>query len=420
MKSINEFLAASAVIIFPASVLVVDKIYGAVFLLVILLGIWQMIAYRKEIFPISKDEKLFFFSLCFVMVTVVITTVVNETDMARADRFLAPLLAFPAYMFFKYNQVEEKYVWIGLLAGTIIAVVVAYFQVFWESLPYCSIKTPRATGVVNPIIFGDLALLMGVMSLAGLGWFKKIKQWTIFFPILAFIAGILASALSLVRGGWISLPLILLIFILYSARRLSLKINLLILGLFVLTIGTIYLIPQTGVQNRIDSSVANVEAYFDSQKISDRARHTSVGARFEMWRVAWIMFTENPIFGIGWGNFIEKNDELIAKGLSTKHISVFYHPHNQFISALAKGGVLGGVAVIIFYLFPAIAFYKVIGKSRNPEYHRIALAGLILVIGYIGFSLTESILERSRSIIFFSFYLAVFMALVQGELESTK
>jgi O-antigen ligase len=418
MKSINEFLAASAVIIFPASVLVVDKIYGAVFLLVILLGIWQMIAYRKEIFPISKDEKLFFFSLSIVMVTVVITMIVKNAEMARADRFLAPILAIPAYLYFKQYLKNEAYIWLGLITGALIAGVIAYFQVL--GLSYCPIKTPRATGIVHPIIFGDLALLMGVMSLAGLGWFKNIKQWMVILPVLAVAAGMLASALSLVRGGWISLPLFLLIFILYSARRLSMKINLLILGIFVLTIGTIYLIPQTGVQNRIDSSVANVEAYFDSQKISDRARHTSVGARFEMWRVAWIMFTENPIFGIGWGNFIEKNDELIAKGLSTKHISVFYHPHNQFISALAKGGVLGGVAVIIFYLFPAIAFYKVIGKSRNPEYHRIALAGLILVIGYIGFSLTESILERSRSIIFFSFYLAVFMALVQGELESTK
>ena len=103
MKSINEFIAASAVIIFPASVLVVDKVYGAVFLIVILLGIWQMVAYRKEIFPISKDEKLFFLSLCFVMVTVVITTVVNDTDMARADRFLALFLAIPAYYFFKRN-----------------------------------------------------------------------------------------------------------------------------------------------------------------------------------------------------------------------------------------------------------------------------------------------------------------------------
>ena len=48
------------------------------------------------------------------------------------------------------------------------------------------------------------------------------------------------------------------------------------------------------------------------------------------------------------------------------------------------------------------------------ESQRLALAGLILIVGFIGFSLTESILERSRSIIFFSFYLATSMALLQA------
>ncbi|MBT6701309.1 MAG: hypothetical protein HOB14_06575, partial [Gammaproteobacteria bacterium] len=132
MKSINEFIAASAVIIFPASVLVVDKVYGAVFLIVILLGIWQMVAYRKEIFPISKDEKLFFLSLCFVMVTVVITTVVNDTDMARADRFLALVFAVPAYFFIKRSLLNRGFIWFGLVLGSNVAFCIALYQVYWS------------------------------------------------------------------------------------------------------------------------------------------------------------------------------------------------------------------------------------------------------------------------------------------------
>ena len=153
MKSINEFIAASAVIIFPASVLVVDKVYGLVYLIVILLGIWQMIVHRKEIFPISKDERFFFFSLSIVMVTVVITTIANDTDMARADRFLAPILAIPAYIFFKRNLLNEKYVWFGLLIATLIVLSVAIYQVSY--LTYCPINPIRASGAVHKIIFGD-------------------------------------------------------------------------------------------------------------------------------------------------------------------------------------------------------------------------------------------------------------------------
>jgi O-antigen ligase len=407
MKSINEFIAASAVIIFPASVLVVDKVYGAVFLLVILLGMWQMVIYRKEIFPVSKGEKLFFFSLCIVMVTVVITTVVNDTDMARADRFLALVLAIPAYYFFRRYLSNEKYIWIGLVTGAFIAIGVAIYQVFFMA------KIWRATGVVNPIIFGDLALIMGVMSLAGIGWFRERKQWSISIPLLAISAGILASGLSQVRGAWVAFPFLILLFIWYSSKRVTFRARVLVFSLFVLTIVGIYLAPQTGVQKRVDKTFNNVSKYFSRDDVNDNSRLSSVGSRFEMWKASWIIFQDNPVVGGGWGNYTEKAQKLVDNGVINKNAAKFYHPHNQFVSALAKGGLLGFVAISILFLFPAIIFYKSIKNNSEPKYQHLSLAGLVLLIGFISFSLTESILERSRSIIFFSFYMAVFMAAVQ-------
>ena len=408
MKSINEFIAASAVIIFPASVLVVDKVYGAVFLIVILLGIWQMVTYRKEIFPISKDEKLFFFSLCIVMVTVVITTVVNNTDMARADRFLAPVLAVPAYIFFKRYLFEEKYVWIGLLAGTLIAVVVAIYQVFWQFHVW------RAVGAVHEIIFGDLALVMGVMSLAGIGWFKEKKQWLIIIPALAFIAGIAASALSLSRGGWVALPFLLGLIIWYAFKSLSLKKGGGIFALLIIAIGSVYLIPQTGVQKRINLTKENINLYLNSHDVNDESRATSIGKRFEMWKAARIIFYRNVYVGTGWGGYSDQVQDMIRKGEINKSVGKYYHPHNQYLSALAKGGVLGLLGIVILILIPMVVFYRSINFSSKVKIDRLALAGLILLVAYIFFGLSEAILERSRTIIFFSFYLVVFMSLTMN------
>ena len=411
MKSINEFIAASAVIIFPASVLVVDKVYGAVFLIVILLGIWQMVAYRKEIFPISKDEKLFFLSLCFVMVTVVITTVVNDTDMDRADRFLALILAIPAYIFFKRNFSKEKYVWFGLIAGTFIASGVAVYQVF--GLSYCSIKPVRATGLVHPIIFGDLALLMGAMSLAGIGWFKKHSIWLVSFPVFSFIAGMVASALSLSRGGWVALPFLVILFIWYSSNKTTLVTKIMSYSLLIVITGSLYFIPQTGVQKRLDTSISNFDRYFDDKIDKDWEKYTSIGGRLEMWKAAWIIFLDNPVVGGGWGDYSEKAQKLVDKGVLNKSAAKYYHPHNQFFSALAKGGVIGFISILILFLFPAIIFYKFIRNKAKPEIQRLVLAGLIFIVCFVSFSLTEAILERSRSIIFFSFYLAIIMSQVQ-------
>ena len=156
-----------------------------------------------------------------------------------------------------------------------------------------------------------------------------------------------------------------------------------------------------------------MEKYYNSRDVSDKVRYTSIGKRFEMWKAAWLIFQDNPSLGGGWGSYKGKVQELIDKGVVNQSIAKYYHPHNQFISALAKGGLLGFFGVSIFLLFPSIIFYKLIRNTSDPTKQRLALAGLILLIGFICFSLSESILERSRSIIFFSFYLAVFMALIR-------
>jgi O-antigen ligase len=418
MKSINEFIAASAVIIFPASVLVVDKVYGAVFLIVILLGIWQMVAYRKEIFPISKDEKLFFLSLCFVMVTVVITTVVNDTDMARADRFLALVLAIPAYYFFKRNLFDEKYIWIGVVLGAVVAGIIAYYQVF--NLDYCPIKPVHAKGVVHEIIFGDLGLVMGVMSLVGVGWFKTQKVWLVMIPLIALSAGMLASALSLTRGGWVAVPFILLLFAWYTPKGFTLRVRILIFSISFFVLCGLYLIPQTGVQNRVEAAYSQINMYILSDNVNDKARQTSLGIRFELWRAANFMFKENLVVGGGWGEFSGKVHLLIDEGLINKTAVNYYHPHNQFISALAKGGLLGFGSILIFFILPAFVFCKSISRHSEAEVQRMAFAGLVLILSFFIFSLSESILERSRSIIFVSFYLAVIMAILQTNISNTR
>ena len=60
MKSLNNFIAAAAVIIFPASVITVDNLSGLVMIVAVLIGVGQMIYEIKKILPISSDEKLFF------------------------------------------------------------------------------------------------------------------------------------------------------------------------------------------------------------------------------------------------------------------------------------------------------------------------------------------------------------------------
>ncbi len=407
MKNLFNFLGLLALIVFPSTVLGFESPSGATYAVVILSGLLSLFIYRKEHFPVSPDEKKLFFSVALFYFMALAGTLYLGTSIDNADRFMAMVLIIPGYMFFKsfpYNK--EKYLWSGLVLGAFASVGVGLYQVFGPE------HLARAKGVTHPILYGDIALIMGLMSLAGIGWFKSQKNWMVILPVIAFIAGLLSSALSLSRGGWVALPLIGLLYFWFLTRFLTFKKVAVIAVLFVGSLSVIYLLPQTGVQKRVDNTLQNLNHYLDSQSINDQIRSSSIGTRFEMWKAAWILFKENPVVGVGWDQYIDKARQLADKGLVSKSAYAHSHPHNEFLSTLAKGGLLSFIGLMSLLLYPAYYFYRAIKNHTEPEIQRAALAGLILITGFACFGFSEAIFERSRPANFYSFYLAVLLAMV--------
>ena len=407
MKTVFNYLGLLALLIFPSTVLGMKNPSGAVYALIILSGVISIFLYHKTIFPVTNIEKKLFLSLSLFYLTALAVTLYLGTGISTADRFLAILLVIPSYIFFKNHPDDiEKYLWTGLVLGAFISLGVGLYQVFGPE------QFLRAKGVTHPILFGDIALIMGAMSLAGISWFKKQNRWLVVLPIIAFIAGMLSSALSLSRGGWVALPLIGLLYFWYLTKYLTFKKVVVIVVLCFIGLSAIYLIPQTGVKKRVDVTMTNVNHYFNSESVNDRTRSTSIGTRFEMWKAAWILFKENPVVGVGWDQYIMEAKRLADKGLVSKSAYIFSHPHNEYLSTLAKGGLLSFIGLMILLLYPAYYFYRAIKKHTEPEVQRAALAGLILIAGFACFGLSEAIFERSRPTNFFSFYLAVLLAIV--------
>jgi len=139
-----------------------------------------------------------------------------------------------------------------------------------------------------------------------------------------------------------------------------------------------------------------------------------------MWQAAIDIFKLHPLLGSGWGKYNDKARELVEQGSYNEAIALFSHPHNQFLSALAKGGLLAFIALMLLFLLPAVIFFRCLRHVHEPQKERAALAGMLLLVGFIGFSLSEAILERSRSVIFFSFYLAIFMSVVLREEQTSE
>lgn len=78
----------------------------------------------------------------------------------------------------------------------------------------------------------------------------------------------------------------------------------------------------------------------DNGDYSDQGRITSIRLALNVWRSA-------PVTGVGYGNLRAEMHEEFARSAPTADVK---HPHNQFVSALAAGGVVGLAATVVCFL----------------------------------------------------------------------
>ncbi|OAV44477.1 O-antigen ligase [Lewinella sp. 4G2] len=92
----------------------------------------------------------------------------------------------------------------------------------------------------------------------------------------------------------------------------------------------------------------------DQHEYSDEGRMTSI-------RIGWDIFLDHPQLGIGPGNLLQETDRRYTNiGLGPKG----KRPHNQFVSALAGSGLLGGIITLgSFLVLARIGF-----RRRDPAY----------------------------------------------------
>jgi O-antigen ligase len=171
----------------------------------------------------------------------------------------------------------------------------------------------------------------------------------------------------------------------------------------------IYIIPATGVDNRLDSAWSDVDNYLTGKTID-----TSLGIRFESWRAAFYMLEEHPLFGVGLGRFQQEAQDLIDKGSVREGAADFNHTHNDYIYQLSVNGVVGFVFLFLVYIYPLRLFYKNIFFG-DPEIKALSIAGLCFVVAFMHYSLSETLMIRSLPVSLYNFFIFVLLALIYNK-----
>ena len=402
-KNPSGMVAATILIVLPATLLIIDNISGLGFIIAMFWGSYYLINKKTKTFPFNRDELLLFYSGLFLYLSAWITVWGKGVELESADRFLTLCMFIPVYFFFKKTQVNEKIVWLGLMLGVLITCAHASYEVFVQA------PNLRAHGTTNPIFFGSMSLFMGLIVLMSLrrrdGWF-----WVV-APVIVFGLSVFTGILSGSRIVYIEVLVSTLWALWYIYKFVSKKATIASLTAFIIISISIYTFSSY-VEQRIDRAVVNGASYLESNDINHKSRGTSTGVRFEMWKGAWMMFLENPVLGVGWGEYHTQLNKYIDQGKISSEAKMFHQPHNNYFSALSRGGILGFIGLLAALLIPLKVFYSR-ALDADPAYRCFAFGGVLLTSGFMVLALTADPFQSSKSILSFVFFNAVLMAMIQ-------
>lgn len=236
-----------------------------------------------------------------------------------------------------------------------------------------------------------------VVSLFALVFFlnepkKKLKFIYLFVTIVCLIGLIITKS----RGSYIGFA-VALIFVLWINYR-SLKKFLISISIFIVV--SMPIIFLTGAYIRI------LQIFKFSKDIN--VAYTTV-VRLELWKKAWYLFSQSPIFGIGFGRFndIEPSSYYRLKGLDGI-LSVYNDPnyifsastaHNSYLQFLAETGIVGLGLIILFWILCYRVIYRAYNFSSSIYNKRIYLCALAGIITLSILSFTENYMSSTTIMI---------------------
>jgi putative inorganic carbon (HCO3(-)) transporter len=214
-------------------------------------------------------------------------------------------------------------------------------------------------------LYDNNELALAIAMLVPVCWYCRelvTNTWCKLGLLATIFLSSAAVILSNSRGASVALGMVFLCLMARSRRKVAMFVVL------VLAVGpTIYL-----VQDRYFARMSTIKNYENEE---------SAATRVELWGVALEMWTDNPLFGVGFGN---RNFALQAgRYLKRPNMTVV---HNSYLQMLVDSGIFAFVIYCgllfgtIFWLGKSVRFVR----EAHPGLEHIPLALQVSLIAYAG------------------------------------
>jgi O-antigen ligase len=362
--------------------------------------------------PLGRLSTFFVIAFALPMLSVALGQLLQGSlNVARFDapsRYLMALVVFVAIV--RYRSAAPRVLELAIPAATIITLFLIPYvpATHWSTIP-----TRLSNHFIDPLIFGQVALALGVMSLLLIGSSEKRPWYITLFKLIGGVVGVYLSLRSGSRTGWLAIPFIIFLLIVYYSPFSRWKTMLLAILMTGLAITAIYLSSNT-VKDRVG------EAYLDLTQYRWNAMNpdTSLGERIGWARIGWYFFSMRPISGWGDGSIEQNiNDDAIsvfASKVSREGLLIAGF-HNDYVANTVRYGIGGLLATIAIFLAPFLFF---IHSLRYKSVQSYAMVGIAYVLIQSASSLTYHVLDFKFMASFYALMIALLMGVVVNKLKS--
>jgi len=385
-------------LLFPALMTVKHGV-SVVFYLMGLVSMYIVIKKRPRLNLLS-NYLLAGFLLLFV---VSLVSLFNADDMVNGIRRLKKIQHFfpiipilPAMAMVRKNLVLPYL--IGSCIGGLVVLSITVYQIHF-------LGHTRAIGFYNIIMVGSMAVILALSVFIGL-FFVKNNKGFFYLLLLSLASALYAAILSGTRGAWLGflggVPLGIFLMRKAFPKKKFIYASLIAILIFV----------SAGIIGN-DMIIQRWETTLHYMKVrqTEESKTTAIGIRFSLWEAALRMWSRNPVLGTGLGDYEHDLVKMVTNGeIEPPDINntAIAYAHNIFLESLACTGILG-ILVMTFatIVMPLLFFFKAI-KSSNIDFHLYAAVfGVVFIIAFCIFGLTENWLAHKQLVMTYSLLLAI-------------
>lgn len=346
-------------------------------LIVAFLGFWifhQILSHKKST-PFELWGKRFVIGYLLYFFALGLSVLVSDNMFSSAKLYVATLCYSSIFIYVLNHEIREiervKSILYILFTVTLILVIYTLSRHIAAGLSH-----HYSNFAPNPF-YGEhgsygayIAIVFAIAFSITIS--NKLTSGITFFAAIISALTFIAVIFSYARAAWVSVLVLFLFLLIVKFRRMF---NFRVVAfLIVLAIGLSTMYVRIEINEELEKSITS---------ITDVQRDVSNLERINRWVAAYNMFQANPVFGVGFGNYLFKYQDYRDYRFTTPISDMFAQAHSEYFQHLAETGLVGITAWLLFILILFIGGLKTYNKITNHFVQSVLIGALGAVLTYM-------------------------------------